>query len=64
MTIYQSLIAVRQKDGEMLTNDAGETIRYGWLKPSGLNFLLGVLIFLSRLMGFLYRTTGICIVKN
>jgi len=25
MSIYQFLIAVRQKDGEMLTNDAGET---------------------------------------
>ena len=28
MSIYQFLIAVRQKDGEMLTNDAGETTRY------------------------------------
>jgi flap endonuclease-1 len=27
MSIYQFLIAVRQKDGEMLTNDAGETTR-------------------------------------
>lgn len=25
MSIYQFLIAVRQKDGEMLTNDSGET---------------------------------------
>jgi flap endonuclease-1 len=25
MYIYQFLIAVRQQDGEMLTNDAGET---------------------------------------
>ena len=25
MSIYQFLIAVRQRDGEMLTNDAGET---------------------------------------
>jgi XPG N-terminal domain len=29
MSIYQFLIAVRQKDGEMLTNDAGETTRSG-----------------------------------
>lgn len=28
MSIYQFLIAVRQKDGELLTNDAGETTRY------------------------------------
>ena len=28
MSIYQFLIAVRQKDGEMLQNDAGETTRY------------------------------------
>ena len=27
MSIYQFLIAVRQKDGELLTNDAGETTR-------------------------------------
>ena len=27
MSIYQFLIAVRQRDGEMLTNDAGETNR-------------------------------------
>jgi flap endonuclease-1 len=27
MSIYQFLIAVRQKDGEMLTNDQGETTR-------------------------------------
>jgi flap endonuclease-1 len=30
MSIYQFLIAVRQKDGEMLTNDAGETTRYAF----------------------------------
>ena len=29
MSIYQFLIAVRQKDGELLTNDAGETTRCG-----------------------------------
>lgn len=28
MSIYQFLIAVRQKDGDMLTNDAGETTRH------------------------------------
>jgi flap endonuclease-1 len=28
MSIYQFLIAVRQKDGELLTNEAGETTRY------------------------------------
>jgi flap endonuclease-1 len=27
MSIYQFLIAVRQRDGEVLTNDAGETTR-------------------------------------
>lgn len=27
MSMYQFLIAVRQKDGELLTNDAGETTR-------------------------------------
>ena len=27
MSIYQFLIAVSQKDGELLTNDAGETTR-------------------------------------
>lgn len=29
MSIYQFLIAVRQKDGELLMNDAGETTRCG-----------------------------------
>jgi flap endonuclease-1 len=29
MSIYQFLIAVRQRDGEMLMNDAGETTRSG-----------------------------------
>ena len=29
MSIYQFLIAVRQRDGEMLMNEAGETTRYG-----------------------------------
>jgi hypothetical protein len=33
MSIYQFLIAVRQKDGEMLMNDAGETTRCGWYHP-------------------------------
>lgn len=28
MSIYQFLIAVRQKDGEMLQNDQGETTRF------------------------------------
>jgi flap endonuclease-1 len=27
MSIYQFLIAVRQQDGQMLTNEAGETTR-------------------------------------
>lgn len=31
MSIYQFLIAVRSKDGEMLTNDSGETTRYARL---------------------------------
>jgi len=29
MSIYQFLIAVRQQDGQLLTNEAGETTRYG-----------------------------------
>ena len=29
MSIHQFLIAVHQKDGEMLTNDTGKTTRYG-----------------------------------
>ncbi|KAH9038247.1 PIN domain-like protein [Lactarius pseudohatsudake] len=49
MSIYQFLIAVRQRDGEMLMNDAGETTRYGTLSP-------------LHLMGFFYRT--IRIVEN
>lgn len=53
MSIYQFLIAVRQKDGELLTNDAGETTRYMIhisqnLKPDS--------PVSSHLMGFFYRT--------
>ena len=61
MSIYQFLIAVRQKDGEMLTNDAGETTRCGWLPPT--RFPLLPLIcsrsHISHLMGFFYRTIRI-----
>lgn len=28
MSIYQFMIAVRQQDGQMLTNEAGETTRF------------------------------------
>ena len=30
MSIYQFLIAVRQQDGQLLQNDAGEVTRYAW----------------------------------
>jgi flap endonuclease-1 len=63
MSIYQFLIAVRQKDGELLTNDAGETTRCGvytmWIP---LLLLICLHICLSHLMGFFYRT--IRIVEN
>ena len=59
MSIYQFLIAVRQKDGEMLTNDAGETTRQAdFIYLPSLRFSC----FLSHLMGFFYRT--IRIVEN
>ena len=62
MSIYQFLIAVRQKDGELLTNDAGETTRCGvytmWIPL----LLISLHIYLSHLMGFFYRT--IRIVEN
>lgn len=66
MSIYQFLIAVRQKDGEMLTNDAGETTRC-----VAFSFFLVVHPYAcpdvgachhSHLMGFFYRT--IRIVEN
>jgi len=67
MSIYQFLIAVRQRDGEMLMNDAGETTRYGThsllffraLTPPRRDAERGRR---SHLMGFFYRT--IRIVEN
>lgn len=70
MSIYQFLIAVRQKDGEMLTNDAGETTRFVYTYPLYLSFFfthvehrvinkrcLSALAYSdSHLMGFFYRT--------
>ncbi len=53
MSIYQFLIAVRQKDGELLTNDAGETTRYIIIHHTRLAMSL---IDYSHLMGFFYRT--------
>ena len=55
MSIYQFLIAVRQKDGELLTNDQGETTRYVLLACKRVYFpcLKGPR---SHLMGFFYRT--------
>lgn len=54
MSIYQFLIAVRQQDGQLLQNDAGEVTRYAQ------NFLESGLWDLrcidSHLMGFFYRT--------
>jgi flap endonuclease-1 len=60
MSIYQFLIAVRQKDGEMLTNDAGETTRRVQMIIDGM--LLITQHDDSHLMGFFYRT--IRIVEN
>ena len=63
MSIYQFLIAVRQRDGEMLMNEAGETTRYA-THP----FLFPPCPYTaqrphrSHLMGFFYRT--IRIVEN
>lgn len=72
MSIYQFLIAVRQKDGEMLTNDAGETTRYVYILTSPLHSSFfhthvnrhaihtrcsfALAYFDSHLMGFFYRT--------
>ena len=55
MSIYQFLIAVRQKDGELLTNDAGETTRcvFQYLITMGTVSLRRTT---SHLMGFFYRT--------
>lgn len=58
MSIYQFLIAVRQKDGEMLTNDAGETTRCAAFYPA-LEILSENELstgYGSHLMGFFYRT--------
>lgn len=60
MSIYQFLIAVRQKDGEMLTNDAGETTRLVYLYF--LSPVWALILSNSHLMGFFYRT--IRIVEN
>lgn len=54
MSIYQFLIAVRQKDGELLTNDAGETTRY--VINLCTNDSKMFTPFISHLMGFFYRT--------
>ena len=57
MSIYQFLIAVRQKDGELLTNDAGETTRYVSFCAILCWESICVLTFkLSHLMCFFYRT--------
>src|ERR1700691_641631 len=61
MSIYQFLIAVRQKDGEMLTNDAGETTRCV-LRLGGGGVNEALMFACSHLMGFFYRT--IRIVEN
>lgn len=58
MSIYQFLIAVRSKDGEVLTNEAGETTRYVSDPPA---LTVAKLIHhtyepRSHLMGFFYRT--------
>ena len=60
MSIYQFLIAVRQRDGEVLMNEAGETTRYIRVFDSFVDshHLWGR----SHLMGFFYRT--IRIVEN
>ncbi len=64
MSIYQFLIAVRQKDGELLTNDAGETTRS--VHPAsvalGCCCLPPSIVLDSHLMGLFYRT--IRIVEN
>lgn len=54
MSIYQFLIAVRQQDGQLLQNEAGEVTRcvQSYLEPG-----FEVLSFVdSHLMGFFYRT--------
>lgn len=55
MSIYQFLIAVRQRDGEMLQNSEGETTRFveaRWCYPRDANKGFRD----SHLMGFFYRT--------
>ena len=53
MSMYQFLIAVRQQDGQLLTNDAGETTR----SSSIIYFVLAQIKHdPSHLMGFFYRT--------
>jgi flap endonuclease-1 len=51
--MYQFLIAVRQQDGQLLTNDAGETTR-----SSSIIYIILAQIKHgpSHLMGFFYRT--------
>ena len=54
MSIYQFLIAVRQQDGQLLQNDAGEVTRYARnLLERGSQKLNRIG---SHLMGFFYRT--------
>lgn len=52
MSIYQFLIAVRQKDGEMLTNDAGETTRCVNANASLYSLYLVLKLCIVRLMRF------------
>ncbi len=56
MSIYQFLIAVRQKDGELLTNDAGETTRLAYPTLWFSLTLQLTKLSPSHLMGFFYRT--------
>jgi flap endonuclease-1 len=69
MSIYQFLIAVRQRDGEMLMNEAGETTRYGTHSlfpflscPYPAPSVMRNVWRHSHLMGLFYRT--IRIVEN
>lgn len=54
MSIYQFLIAVRQQDGQLLQNDAGEVTRYAGIVSTRDYGMLSRVD--SHLMGFFYRT--------
>jgi flap endonuclease-1 len=60
MSIYQFLIAVRQQDGQMLTNEAGETTRRVFCVAYAAHFQKAGSdvphAIHSHLMGFFYRT--------